>query len=142
MSVTSETVIHVGSDDLQNRMGKVRAALAAGGTVHWVHLLTGRHRAWITRERPEGAEVTRLSCHRFAAQVGQVADDIREGITYEVWDHQRNEPAFYATLAPPEELVRSGAALRYMTRARRGTLARSLWLEFPDPVSVQAKAVS
>ena len=89
-----------GTDELQRHPSGVRARLLPEAGGRWVNKVSGRHYAYLTLEKPDGYEVERISCHRFATAIGEVAERVSWGDTFEVWDHRRGEPAFYVTLAP------------------------------------------
>ncbi len=127
-------VVTFGTDDVQNKMGKIRAELASGAVGHLVHLPSGRHRGYLSRGRPEGHEVTRVSCRQLAIRIGWALDAVRDGVTYEVFDHRAGQVAFYLTWCPPRELEAVTAALPYTVR-RGGKAFRR---EFPSPLHLQA----
>jgi hypothetical protein len=103
----------VGTDQLQRRPTGVPALLLPEAGGRWVNKVNGRHYGYLTVEKPDGYEVTRISCHHFAVHVGEVAERVSAGETFEVFDHRRGEPVFYATLTPANAVQEADQRSRY-----------------------------
>lgn len=102
-----------GTDELQRRPSQVRARLLPEAGGRWVNKVNGRHYAYLTVEKPEGFEVERVSCHQFATSIGQMAERVSWGDSFEVWDHRRDEPAFYVTLTPSNQVAEADRRARW-----------------------------
>lgn len=135
-------VVTFGSYALQAQRAQLWAALDAGAAVHLVNLRSGVHRGWLTAGCEPGYETTPIGCGALGAHMGEVLEAVRNGTTFEITDHQAGEVRGYLTWCPPRPIAEDPAlTLRYMTRARRGTLARELLREFASANVTQARAV-
>jgi hypothetical protein len=114
-----------GTDELQRHPSRVRDRLLPGAGGRWVNKVTGEHYGYLTVDKPGGYEVERVSCHQFATRIGQVRRQVSWGDTFEVRDGRRDEPLFYVTLSPSNEVARADQATRWETRRHEGTGVRT-----------------
>lgn len=115
------TVVTFGSRALQSQRAQLWAALSAGAAVHLVNLLSGVHRGWLTATCEPGYEVTRIGCHQLGARVGQILEDVRNGTTFEVYDHQTGETRCYLTWCPPRAIAEAPDAPQSLLSYRVAT---------------------
>lgn len=99
-----------GTDELQRRLSGIRDQLAPDGG-RWVNKTNGRHYAYITMARPEGFEVETISCHQFATRIGEMAERVSWGETFELTLH--GEPYIYVTLTPSNAVAEADRRARY-----------------------------
>lgn len=108
----------IGTDELQRRTSEVRARLLPGIGGRWVNKVNGDHYGYLTLEQPEGYDIERVSLHFFATQIGEVRRRVGWGGTFEVWDHRRDEPVFYLTLTPSNEVAEADRRARWQHLGR------------------------
>ncbi len=136
---TTPAVVVIGAAEMQSALGtRVRAELASGTVLRVVHLLSGYHRAWLAASTDPGHEVTRVSCHQLAKHIGRCLDQVRDGAVFEIFDYRAGRVLGYLTWCAPRSVSELDVATAYVTRARRGTAARTLRGEFESPNATSA----
>jgi len=88
-----------------------------GAAIHVVGLRTGRHRAWLVPELPAGCESERIGVADLGHRVGGVLEEVRDGVTFEIYDFKREQVKGYLMLTPSDALDRAGLVAG-LTRAR------------------------
>lgn len=110
-------VVTAGGYDLQHRFADLCQELETGAEVHLVGLQTGRHRGWLVRDKPGGCVPQRLTVYQMKRNLGSVLEDVRDGISYEVWHGSQRRVIGYLTWVPPECLAQLDVLIPYTQRS-------------------------
>ena len=128
-----------GGSAFQHELTRLCGLVQRGKIVRVVHLQTGRHRAWFTRERPGGCEPVRVTIYELGRIVGRMFDEIRDGAVYEVWNGNEHRTVGYLSWAADEWLAEllANCALTYTYKAKSGRVIKRDFY----PLAVQAGPV-
>lgn len=128
-----------GGSAFQRNLRDMCRKVQRGTVVRVVHVQTGRHRGWLTRERPGGCEPVRISVWALGRTPGQIFDDVRGGQVYQIWDASESRAVGYLYWAAEPWLAEllANAPMTYVYRAKSGRVVRRDFF----PLSVQAEPV-
>jgi hypothetical protein len=84
-----------GGTAFQHRLSQLARKVQRGKIVRVIHLSTGVHRAWFTRERPGGCEPVRVTVGELQRALGRIFDDVRGGQVIEVYDARSGQTRGY-----------------------------------------------
>jgi hypothetical protein len=130
-------IVTAGGYDLNHCLAKLCQEVEAGAAVHLMSEQTGRHRGWITAEKPPGCEPERITVAQFQRTMGCRLDDLRFGIVYELWHGTRRRVLGYLSWTPPECLAVLDVSLQYTYKGKSG---RRIFRDI-RPLAVQAEPV-
>lgn len=125
-----------GGTSFQHNLPDLCRKVQRGKVVRVIHLQTGRHRAFFSRERPPGCEPVRITIYELGRAVGKIFDDIRDGTVYQIWNGRDHQVVGYlAWTCPPWLELLADAPMSYTYRARSGqVISRDIY-----PLHVQAE---
>jgi hypothetical protein len=124
-----------GGTAFQHNLPDLCRSVQSGKVVRLVHLQTGRHRGWFTRERPGGCDPERVTIYELGRAVGRIFDDVRDGQVFMVWNGRENRPVGYIAWCCPEWLeLLAGTPMTYTYRSKNG---REIRRDF-YPLAVEA----
>jgi hypothetical protein len=112
-----------GGSAFQHNLPALCRSVQGGKVVRLIHVQTGRHRGWFTRERPGGCEPVRVTIYQLGRSVGRIFDDIRDGAVYQVWNGRECRVVGYIAWCCPEWLeLLADAPMTYSYRSKSGRL--------------------
>jgi len=100
-------VLTRGIYEWQHNLGKFWAELESGAVIHVVCKSRARrggvrdHRGWLLPVRPPGTEPVRVSCNQATKRLGWLFDQVRDGVTFEIFDHVHRAVRGYLDWCPP-----------------------------------------
>jgi hypothetical protein len=114
-----------GGQSFQKYLADLCRKVEFGKVVRIVHLQTGLHRAWMTRERPDGCEPIEISVSELRSTIGRVLDDVRDGAVYMVKNERAGRVRGYLYWSAPEWMARlSDRPVTYFYRTQAGRVIR------------------
>jgi hypothetical protein len=130
-------VITTGGTELAQTTQRVARELETGAIVHLMHIQTGRHRGWLSAQKPPGSEPEQITVWGLHRSVGKVLDRVRDGEVFELYNARERRIVGYLFWSTPEILVRLETSLQYTWRSRSGrTIFRDI-----DPTATEARPV-
>lgn len=125
-----------GGSAFQHHLPDLCAKVQRGKVIRLVHLHTGVHRGWFTRERPPGCEPVRVTIYELGRSVGKIFDDVRGGAVYQIWNAKERLPVGYIAWSCPEWLAAlADMPFTYTYRSRNGEVIKRDFY----PLAVQAE---
>jgi hypothetical protein len=127
-------VVTVGGLEFQHSPARLWAELDSGAAVHVVTKHNGRHRGWLVTGLPAGYEAERISASHLFKHVGEIMDDVRDGIVYEITVHRKARG--YLMFTAPDEIAALGwdVTIPYWTHTRAGRVQREIY-----PIALSAE---